>query len=324
MQLYAIFFGLVLLLYRKPAIGISLGICLVLSSMAALIWYIGGPLIGYPGDPDFDVGRRLLYKNHFESINHYGSYVIGLLLGYFMAVDKFDRKIDNGKSFQYKKYLPYIYMVVLQLYTVTLLVPLFILALPDEVPWIESTAIGSQFVNYFKIKPTLVYYMKWINISIQRQMFSTSFALFCYLLHKATDQTVDKTLSSSKRASDDNQLPETVQKVLNFIESTTNQMIDALINNLSNKYFVIFGRMSYSIFMVHYFVIARFMSSPTSNLSFSIFDTFVRACYVYVVAIFLGIILFLVIEAPFVSMLKSIGGKSSVKRKISCDQSKEE
>lgn len=298
-QLYALSFGLILLLFKRPVIGVPLSVGLVFSSFAALIWYIGGPLKGFPGDLDFDVGRRLLYKNHFDPINHYGSYVIGLLLGFFMAKDY---------SLP-RKWLPYIYCLALQVYTLTLTVPMFILALPDEVPSIiESTEVGSLIVDYFRHRPTLVYYMQWINISVQRQNFSASFSFICFLLFAKTKPQQSCDAKYKEEGIKDYKL---IQVILTSIETYSSTMMDAVISNLSNKYFVIFGRMSYSIFMIHYFVIAHFMSSPNQNVSFSIFETFYRAAYVYVVSIFLGIVLFLTVEAPFVGLLKSLAGKGS-------------
>lgn len=298
-QLYTLCYILIILLYKRPNIGVPISILLIISSMGALIWYIGGPLKGFPCDLDFELGRRLIYKNHFDPINHYGSYIIGLLLGYFMAKDIVITR----------RYLPYIYFVGLNLYTMTLIVPMFILALPDEVPWIESNQIGALIVDYFRQRPTLIYYLQWINISVQRQNFSTAFAAICYLLYASTKKSDDHDQSSEHILMSSN----LAKTVLNSIELISSNMMTSVVDNLSNKYFVIFGRMSYSIFMTHYFVIAHYMSSPTSNISFSVFETLVRACYVYVVSISLGIVMFMSVEAPFVGMLKSIGGKSKTK-----------
>lgn len=349
-QLYTACFGLILLLFKRPKIGVPVSFLLILSSMAALIWYIGGPLKGFPGDLDFEVGRRLIYKNHFDPINHYGSYIIGLLLGYGMALD-FGAQIP-------KRHLPYIYFVILQVYTLTLIVPMFILALPDEVtpnemPWIESTLPGALLVQFFRQRPNAIYWMKWINISVQRQNFSISFAAICFLLHASTKSDSSKSdgaeeerkessksdlksdlLVASDQPGSESTEPKsglkpshpnpttnpitnpTTNPTTNSIEHFSNVMMSTVVGNLSNPYFVIFGRMSYSIFMIHFFVIAHFMSSPTDNISFSLFQLLVRACYVFILSTTLGVLLFLTVEAPFVGLLKSIGGKTSARKKV--------
>lgn len=77
----------------------------------------------------------------------------------------------------------------------------------------------------------------------------------------------------------------------------------------SNKYIVILSRISYSTFMIHYFVIWYFMFNQSRQLESSYRDWILNCIPILVMSQIAGLFVFLTIEAPFFNLLKFLVSK---------------
>lgn len=84
----------------------------------------------------------------------------------------------------------------------------------------------------------------------------------------------------------------------------------------SNRYIVILSRISYSTFMIHYFVIWYFMFNQSRQLESSYYDWILNFIPILIISQVAGLFVYLVVEAPFFNLLKFSVSKKEEKTQV--------
>lgn len=206
----------------------------------------------------------------FSNFQHIGSYIAGLLLGYLMVQDY---RINTT-------FLPVVWFLAIQFHTVTQIGPMLAMTLPEVLPE-PFESLGKPLLNYLRENPNIMWWFRTVVSSTMKQTYSLAFGLICYLLYheKDLDQEVGGLPMKGVRAA---------------------------CRYLSSNFFASLGRMSYSLFMVHFLIIAQLMSSVQDVPPITPLEMATRSSYVTVLTYFLGITMYLCVEAPFNNILKSL------------------
>lgn len=79
----------------------------------------------------------------------------------------------------------------------------------------------------------------------------------------------------------------------------------SILSNIgSNTYIIILSRISYSTFMIHYFVIWYFMFNQNRQLESSYYDWILNCIPILIISQVAGLFVYLFVEAPFFSLIK--------------------
>lgn len=206
----------------------------------------------------------------FSNYQHVGSYVVGLLLGYFMARDYRINPV----------LLPVIWIFSLQLHHITSIVPMLAMTLPETLPE-PFESLGQPLLKYLRENPNTMWWFRTVVSSTMKQTYSIAFGLICFLLYHEKD--LEKNESGF------------------FIKS-----VRFASRYLASTFFAPLGRMSYSLFMVHFLVVVHMMSSVQDVPPINPLEMFTRTSYVTLLTFFLGVLMYLCVESPFNELLKSI------------------
>lgn len=181
--------------------------------------------------------------------------------------------------------LPFIWLFAVQFHTHTEIIPMLAMTLPETLPEPFET-LGKPYLAFLRENPNILWWLRTVISSTMKQMYSIAFALICYLLYLEKDLDRDE---------------EGVGIVMKNVRSACRY--------LSSNFFAPLGRMSYSLFMVHFLIIVHMMSSVQEVPPISPLEMSTRSFYVLVLTYFIGVLMYLCVEAPFNNILKSLAKK---------------
>jgi peptidoglycan/LPS O-acetylase OafA/YrhL len=205
----------------------------------------------------------------FNSLSYTGPYLVGVILGYLIHKEIF---LVNKKYFKY--------LIAVSFGT--------IVAIYIMLPKIYDVTDGIRSNYSRKIEILFA--------STSRTFLCTAFAFLLYAAYM-----------SGVRGEDDQEelVNKESRKELHEVNNNDNGLVCLLKHNVFN----ILSRLSFSIFMVHMFVIVFFQTSYRQISDFNSADIAMKGLYVSVMSLLPGLLMYLVVEAPFFNIVKSHLGK---------------
>lgn len=221
----------------------------------------------------------------FSNYQHVGSYVVGLLLGYFMAKDY---RIDPVL-------LPIIWIFALQFHQMTSIVPMLAMTLPETLPQ-PFESLCQPLLLHLRENPDTMWWFRTVISSTMKQTYSIAFGLICYLLYHEKDLEGNEGEGNEGGRNEAGFVMKPVRSACRYLSST---------------FFAPLGRMSYSLFMVHFLIVVYMMSSVQDVPPINPLEMLTRTSFVTLLTLFLGIFMYLCVESPFNELLKSIAKRQS-------------